>query len=133
VGSNPTLSAIQSRDAETSRIYSESDREKPAIPRGFGRSALWKGTGDRRFGAQFTSRRTYISVAMFGGSLSRSIRVSDGQDSGEQSWLHDSRSAAAFHVRELGALRAFLSRTRAAPFAPPNPVADRPASSALVS
>ena len=41
---------------------------------------------------------------MFGGSLARSIRQSEEQDSGEQSRLPTSRSVAAFHVRRLGAL-----------------------------
>jgi hypothetical protein len=36
VGSNPTLSAIQSAGAETSRLHPGTDREIPAIPRGFG-------------------------------------------------------------------------------------------------
>ncbi|MAE69655.1 MAG: hypothetical protein CME06_04195 [Gemmatimonadetes bacterium] len=64
------------------------------------------GTGDGRFAMRFERSGVFVSVAMFGGSLApSSIRVGDGQDSGDQSWLHDARSAAAFHLSKLGARR----------------------------
>jgi hypothetical protein len=74
VGSNPTLSATQSRDAEASRIYLEFDRENPAIPRGFAKIGYLKRTGDGGFGAGMRPRSVFFSVARLDGSLSPSIR-----------------------------------------------------------
>jgi hypothetical protein len=65
--------------------------------------------------------------------LRNSDRRGSERNLGEQSWLHNSRSAVPFHVRRLGAPRALLSRTQAAPVAPPSPAVGRSASSALVS
>jgi hypothetical protein len=49
VGSNPTLSAIQSAVAETSRAHSGTVRENSAISRGLGRRALSYPDRRRRF------------------------------------------------------------------------------------
>ena len=46
--SNPTLSAIESRRAETSQNQSGVRREKPVDSRGFGRSSFAEGTRRRR-------------------------------------------------------------------------------------
>ena len=74
MGSNPTLSAIESRDAEISRIHSGFDREKDAIPRGFGKTGFLKRTGDGGLGDRMKPRAAIFSAAKLDGSLSLAIR-----------------------------------------------------------
>ena len=74
MGSNPTLSAIESPAAETFPMYSKFDRENPAIPRGFAKFGSVKRTGDGGFGVRMTPRNAFFSTAKFDGSLSLSIR-----------------------------------------------------------
>ena len=76
MGSNPTLSAIESRAAETFPIHIEFDREKPAIPRGFAKIGFLKRTGDGGFAVRMKPRNAFFSTAMLDGSLSLSIRPS---------------------------------------------------------
>ena len=78
MGSNPTLSAIESPDAETSRIHSGFDRENRAIPRVFGKIGFLKRTGDGGSRARLEPRAAFFSAAKLDGSLSLSIRPSEG-------------------------------------------------------
>ena len=129
MGSNPTLSAIESRDAETFRSPRETIRKNTRFCGVLGDRlrASEPETEGSRLNSRRGSRLSLLPCSAV------PIRWSSGRDSGAHLWLPGSRSAAAFRVRRLGALPAFLSRTQAASVAPPSPAADRHPSSALVS
>ena len=70
--------SLFNRDEAAETLHSNLgiDREKPAIPRGFGKIGFLKRTGDGGFGARTKPLNAFFSTAKLNGSLSLSIRPS---------------------------------------------------------
>ena len=98
MGSNPTLSAIESPNAETFRLPRRSDREVPAIPRGLGLAGLLMRTRDATVRGRMTASRAFVSAAKFGGPLALVIRPSGTRrmrTEGSRDHLRSDQSAPA--------------------------------------